>query len=342
MNRLVLVLLLVPFLPMRAQERRLRLVEWNVENLFDTVHDVGFNDREFLPDGAFGWDTRRYFTKLSMVSRTIAALGGVLPVDLIALCEVENDSVLVQLTRRSLLARLGYEYVMTHGRDPRGIDVALLYQPLSFRPFSVRSLRVPQESAEEKPLRDILFVSGEIASGDTLHVFVCHLSSRLGGARATEPFRVRAAGVMRGCVDSLFADNPNARIVITGDFNDEPQNASIAKTLRAVTPPKEESTLADTALYVLTTRLKAADGVAGTYKFRGRWNRLDNVLVSTALLRSTGRLHTSERHCSIGVLPHLVERDSEQGGVKPRRAFLGTQWSGGVSDHLPIVLDLYF
>lgn len=342
MNRLFFILLLLPFLPMQAQERRLRLVEWNVENLFDTIHDTGFDDREFLPDGAYAWDTRRYFTKLSLLSRTIAALGGTLPADLIALCEVENDSVLVQLTRRSLLARLGYEYVMTRSRDPRGVDVALLYQPLSFRPFCVRSLQVPDDGNGNKPLRDILFVSGEVPTGDTLHIFVCHLPSRRGGVRATEPLRMRAAHVMRRCADSLFAGNPQAKIIITGDFNDEPHNASIAQTLRAFAPPVAETALADTTLYVLTSRLEAAGGIVGTYMFQGRWNRLDNILVSTALLQSSSHLKTSERHCAIRPLPHLVERDGDRKGLKPRRTFLGTYWHGGASDHLPLTLDLYY
>ena len=342
MNRLFLLFLFLPFLPIQAQERRLRLVEWNVENLFDTVHDTGFDDREFLPDGAYGWDTHRYFTKLSLVARTIAALGGTLPADLVALCEVENDSVLVQLTRRTLLARLGYEYVMTRSPDPRGIDVALLYQPLSFRPFHVRSLHVPKGDTGDKPTRDILLVSGEVPTGDTLHIFVCHLPSRRGGARATEPLRMRAANVMRRCVDSIFAYNPEANIILTGDFNDEPHNASIARTLRAAVPPATGTELADTALYVLTSRLEAEEGITGTYKFQGRWNRLDNIIVSTSLLRPSNRLHTSEHHCAIRTFPHLTERDGDRKGLKPRRTFLGTYWQGGASDHLPLTLDLYY
>ena len=43
-------------------------------------------------------------------------------------CEVENDTVLRDLTRRSPLKELSYRYVMTHSPDLSGIDVALLYQ----------------------------------------------------------------------------------------------------------------------------------------------------------------------------------------------------------------------
>lgn len=339
---LVFILLLFVCHTMVAQERRFRLVEWNVENLFDTLHDAGFADRDFLPEGSYGWNTPRYLTKASALSRTIAALSGTTAVDLVALCEVENDSVLVQLTQRSLLAPLGYAYVMTHSLDRRGVDVALMYQPMAFRPYAVASLRVPHDSVTERPTRDILFVSGETISGDTLHVFVCHFPSRLGGRRVSEPYRLRAAGVIRQCVDSLFAVQREAKIIVTGDFNDEPRNASIATVLAASVPPARLSDVDVARLYVLSARLKAHDGVAGTYKYRGEWNRLDNILVSGALLTSTEGLRTSEAQCAIAALPHLLERDESRGGVKPRRAFLGTYYHGGVSDHLPLWLDMYY
>lgn len=333
---------MIPFLPIQAQERRLRLVEWNVENLFDTIHDVGHDDRDFLPDGIYGWNSGRYFKKLSLVARTLAALGGTIPADLIALCEVENDSVLTQLTRRTLLARLGYEYVMTHGVDVRGIDVALLYQPLFFRPFQTKALRVPFDSLSERPTRDVLFVSGEIPTGDTLHVFVCHFPSRRGGKSASEPYRLRAAHVIRRVVDSLFVTSSDARIIVTGDFNDEPKDASIAQVLRAVEPTEGRDFLPDSTLFVLTSHLETDEGICGTYKYRGRWNRLDNILVSTVLLQPAKGLHTAEKHCAIRVFPHLIEPDGDRGEMKVKHTFLGPSWHGGASDHLPLILDLFY
>lgn len=342
MNRLLFIFLLLPLLPIQAQERRMRLVEWNVENLFDTLHDAGFQDMDFLPEGRNKWTQGRYFAKISTIARTLAALGGTMPADFVALCEVENDSVMVQLTRRSLLARLGYEYVMTHSLDVRGIDVALLYQPLSFRPVSVQSLRVPYDSLNNRPTRDILFVSGEVPTGDTIHIFVCHLPSRRGGVHASEPYRLRASGIIREKVDSLFAKDKEAKIIITGDFNDEPDNASIAQTLRAVPMPVSDVELSDTTLYVLTSRLQAGLGVEGTYKYKGRWNRLDNILVSSALLAPQSRLRTAEDHCAICTFPFLLEPDGERGEVKVRHTYLGTYWHGGASDHLPLSLDLFY
>ncbi|MBP3227580.1 MAG: endonuclease/exonuclease/phosphatase family protein [Bacteroidaceae bacterium] len=324
-----------------AQERRFRLVEWNVENLFDTLHDEGFDDRDFLPDGAYGWNAQRYRTKLSLVARTLAALGGSVPVDVMALCEVENDSVLACLTRQTLLARLGYEYVMTHSSDRRGIDVALLYQPMSFRPIATREYAVPNDVRGGRPLRHILYVKGETSSGDTLYIMVCHLPSRRGGRRASEPARLRASAVMAAVADSLLQADSTAKIIITGDFNDEPHNAAIRFVLSASPPPDAVKEIKQCGLYVLTARLAAEPGISGTYKFRGRWNRLDNIVVSGGLL-SYSSFHTSESDCAIAALPHLLEPDGRRGEVRVRRTFLGTHFHGGASDHLPLTLDFYY
>ncbi len=339
----VFLFLLFLLLPMQGQDRRFRLVEWNVENLFDTIHDAGHEDFQFLPQGEYQWNTPRYFYKLSTLARTLAALGGTMPADLVAVCEVENDTVLTHLTRRSLLARLGYEYVMTDSPDQRGIDVALLYQPLSFRPNDTTYLRVPYDSTSQRPTRDILYVSGEAVTGDTLHIFVCHLPSRRGGREVTEPYRMRAAGLIRHKVDSLFADNADARIIITGDFNDEPHNAVFKDVLRAHYGPEAGEAVADTTLYMLSARLKAEPDISGTYKYRHQWNRLDQILVSSALLRpSSTSLHTAEEHCAIGALPHLIEPDGERFGMKPKHTYLGPTWHGGTSDHLPLTLDFFY
>lgn len=109
----------------------LTFMELNCENLFDTRHDSLKNDLEFLPDGSYRWTPYRYWAKLNHLGQEIVAQSNPIP-DFVAMCEVENDSVMFDLTRRSLLRNAGYEYVMTSSPDERGIDVALLYQPASF------------------------------------------------------------------------------------------------------------------------------------------------------------------------------------------------------------------
>ena len=116
----------------------LSLVELNCENLFDCRHDSLKQDMEWTPEGQRKWTPGRYWRKLNNIGQEILSCQQQGVPDLVALVEVENDSCLFDLTRRSLLRGAGYEYLMTQSPDLRGIDVALLYQPLSFRPICWR------------------------------------------------------------------------------------------------------------------------------------------------------------------------------------------------------------
>ena len=176
-----------------AEERiPFRVMSWNVENLFDTHHDTLKNDNEFLPDAIRHWNYTKYKKKLADMARVITAVGEWNPPALVGLCEVENDSVLRDLTRRSPLKELSYRYVMTSSPDLRGIDVALLYQRDLFKLLSFRSIPIPSFK-HHRPTRDLLHVSGLLLTGDTLDVIVCHLPSRSGGVKESEPYRLHAA-----------------------------------------------------------------------------------------------------------------------------------------------------
>ena len=176
-----LVLLFFSFLPLHGQTEKdtlsFRIVSYNVENLFDCRHDTLKNDYEFLPDGIRHWNYSKYKKKLDAIARVITAVGGWTPPALVALCEVENDSVLRDLTQRSALREAGYRYVMTNSPDQRGIDVALLYQRDMFKLLACQSIPIPNASGKKKfrPTRDILHVSGLLLNKDTLDIFVTHL-----------------------------------------------------------------------------------------------------------------------------------------------------------------------
>ncbi len=339
-------------MPTMAQQP-FRVMEYNVENLFDTLDDPRCQDEDFLPDGRCQWDTLRYRKKLANLSKIIMAAGGASPVDLVALCEVENDSVLTALTQYTRLHRLGYEYVVTNSGDVRGIDVALLYQPMRFGLLEWREMSVPYDSEKERPTRHILHATGRLQSGDTLDVFVAHFPSRRGGTKATEGYRCRAAKVLRNAADSIVRHRATPLVVIAGDFNDEPQNKSIAEVLgaqsaKALSSPKpKQSTAAvnekKSQYTILSDRLSACDGkVKGTYKYQGNWNRLDHIIVHSSMLSASHSLHTSPQDCQIFAHPYLLTDDpNEWQGVQPRRMFLGDFYKGGVSDHLPLVLTLW-
>lgn len=343
---LVLLLLLLAFAAIgRAQEEsRFRVATYNVENLFDTIPSPRHGDSEFLPAAERAWHSGRYWKKLGMLARAIAAIGDVRPAALVALCEVEGDTVLTHLTRRTALARLGYEYAVTHSADERGMNVALLYQPELFRPLSVASLRVPYRAGKERPTRDVLHVAGRCLTGDTLDVFVCHFPSRRGGTRLTDPYRRRAAETVRRAADSLLDVRGRHNIIIMGDFNAYYPERCIAETLGAI--PAQEVHAAGGAflrenLYILTHGLKADCGIGGTYKYKGEWQTLDQIIVSGTLLSpAPGHLFTAPAACRLCAFPFLLKND-RSGTPAPYRTYLGMFYQGGYSDHLPVALDFF-
>lgn len=194
----------------------LTLVELNCENLFDCRHDTLKQDTEWLPASTRHWTPSRYWRKVNRIGQTILSCQEEGVPDLVALVEVENDSVIFDLTRKSLLRNAGYHYLMTDSPDERGIDVALLYQPFMFRPLCCDYLSVtPVEGM--RPTRDILYVQGEYISGDTLHVFVVHAPSRYGGERVTRPNRQVVADKL---IQTIRLLPPDAKVIVVGDFND--------------------------------------------------------------------------------------------------------------------------
>lgn len=297
------------------------LVQLNCENLFDCRHDSLKNDQEFLPEAYRHWTTSRYWKKLNRIGQEIVACGGEgkqwrLP-DLVALCEVENDSVLHDLTRRSLLRTARYEYVMTHSPDLRGIDVALLYSPFTFALVKSYALRV-NPPAGMRPTRDILYAKGLTFGGDTLHVFVLHAPSRAGGEANTRPYRMAVANRLCTAIDSIRQGTPTANIVVTGDFNDYGD----APALRL---------LAANGLTDVSANAIGTNGAKGTYRYQGEWGSLDHVFVSQ-------KIHEKGVSCHIFDAPFLMEDEEKYGGKRPWRTYQGPKYLGGFSDHLPLVV----
>ena len=315
-----------------------RILFYNVENLFDTVDDPLKDDDEFLPEGTMKWKPWRYWEKLRNITRVITAVGGMYSPALVGLCEVENDSVLFDLTRRSPLRAQGYEYVITSSPDERGVDVALLYQRHQFRLLEKNEHEVLFSDKRLRPTRNILHVAGKTVTGDTLDLFVCHWPSRRGGQRESEPARIDAASLLRRKVDSLFSIRGDANIVIMGDFNDNPDNRSISLTLGAGAPDQDCS---EKRLYNLfSSHLKELR--RGTYFFQGNWELPDQIIVSGSLLRQENPLYIREGRGYI-FSPDFLLREEKSSGVKrPYRTYYGPRYIGGFSDHLPVYADLEF
>jgi predicted extracellular nuclease len=317
------------------KKRYLRLMFYNVENLFDTKDDSLKNDDEFLPDGARFWTYNRYQEKLQNISRVITAIGGWTPPDIVGLCEVENREVLDELCSKSSLSRLKYKIIHKESPDLRGIDVALLYQPKVFKPITYSAIKVsfPDNSLIT---RDILYVKGTTKNLDTLHIFINHWPSRSGGQIESEPNRIQAAKILRKQVDSIFNENNLSKIVIMGDFNDYPENISISSTLNA---NQNFDNIESNQLYNLSSYLQK-NIIYGSHKFDGEWGILDQIIVSGALLNEKEGLSTSTINAHIFYADFLLEDDPNFSGKQNFRTYVGFKYHGGFSDHLPVFLDL--
>ena len=305
------------FSPIGAQS--LTLVELNCENLFDCSHDSLKQDQEWLPASVRQWTPARYWRKVNSIGQEIISCSTESLPDLVALVEVENDSVLRDLTRRSLLRNAGYEFLMTSSPDVRGIDVALLYQPFSFRPVCYECLGI-QPLEGMRPTRDILYVRGETQRGDTLHVFVVHAPSRFGGEKAT---RANRRIVMERLISAVRRLPPEAKIIVAGDFNDYADSPSL-------------QFLEQHGLRNISRRAQGRHGAAkGTYRYEGRWQSIDHILVSPSLLRTVDSVYVNDA-------PFLLEEDKTYGGLRPLRTYHGYRYQRGFSDHLPLVARLRF
>ena len=227
-----------------------------------------------------------------------------------------------------------YEIVHRESPDPRGIDVALLYKPDKFRVISEKFYQVKNPQTGSIRTREVLYAAGIIPNGDTLHVFVCHFPSRLGGEMESEDKRLAAAAVVRERVDSLFSVTADANIIIMGDFNDYPTNKSISEVIGA--KPLTQNVSA-TDMYNLFYKYHN-DGKIGTHKFGGEWGVLDQMIVSGNLLNKEKNIYTYQENIKIYDADFLLEDDRKFLGKKPFRTYIGFKFNGGFADHLPIIV----
>lgn len=308
---------------------------WNLENFFDpfmSKDSLSVAGNEFTPFGEKHWTWKKFTRKRDFIAKTVFCLKehyADYPA-LIGVCEVENRFVLTQLLKETPLERLNYSILHKDSPDKRGIDVALLYKADVFKVLSVKYL--PDTSKiKDFTSRYILFArllfTGNTLSGnlgdelgcsfvgsDTLNVFVTHWPSKLGGEKRSMPKRMFISNLLKAETDSLLRLNAKANIIIMGDFNDTPNSLPIRH-------------LAQDKLHNLMGNVK------GTYKYKGRWQTIDQFVVSDNLLQFV--------EAEAFIAPHLLEQDKRYMGSQIKRTLKGPRYNGGISDHLPIVLQIF-
>ncbi len=314
-----------------AARRNMTVAFYNVENLFDIENEPGKRDGEFTPDGRKKWDETKYQKKLADVSRAISYVNeGDLP-EIVGLCEVENEQVVTDLMESDILSRGAYRVVHHESPDIRGIDCALAYRPDEFKVLKTAAFPVVFEDDPDYKTRDILYVKGRTLNREEFHVFVNHWPSRIGGVEQTEPKRVAVARILKEKIDSVMSASPKAHIIVMGDMNDEPDNKSLHEVLGARSPSAENARL-------VNLMFPAHEEDKGSYKYRGDWNMLDNLIVSPGLLDSKGFRCREEK--GFILRDAWMEHTNSEGEVYPDRTYGGPNYYGGVSDHFLVYFRL--
>ena len=322
-----------------AQEKKFALYGvgfYNLENLFDTCHDAGHNDYQYLPDGQYKWNGLKYTHKLRNMARVLSEMGtDRLPgvgCAAIGVSEVENAKCLQDLCDQEPLRARGFQFCHIEGPDQRGVDCALLYNP---RLFQVRDVKLvpyiyvrPEDSL--RATRGFLTVSGTMA-GEHVAIIVNHLPSRFAGSF----YREEGGRQIRLVKDSLLKDDPQVKIFIMGDMNDDPQDKSMAEALGAKRKMKdvEKGGLWNPWWDVL------ASGT-GTLQYDGRWNLFDQIILSESLLDKKGQKDYSTLkyfNHQIFRRDYLFQKEGKYKG-NTLRTHAGGAWLDGYSDHLPTVV----
>lgn len=317
-----------------AQESRSGLYSiafYNLENLFDTVHDYGKNDHEYLPDGAKAWNTEKYLAKLTNLSQVLSEIARDKTPQgpaVIGVAEVENYGVLKDLVSQPSIADKDYGIVHFEGPDRRGIDCALLYDPEQFTVTSSKlSPYIYLNNDTTHKTRGFLVVRGILAKED-----VCFIVNHWPSRGAESPARVRAAEQVTILKDSLMKENRKMKLIVMGDMNDDPMDESMAIALGARKYPKQ---VKKRDFYNPWWEILEDKGI-GTLLYRGKWNLFDQIVVSKSLLKKRKLRYD---HSEVFMREYLFQQEGKYKG-SPFRTHGGNTWINGYSDHLPTVIYL--
>lgn len=333
---------------------------YNLENLFDTLHDEGKNDYEYLPSGTNKWGKMKYEAKLHNMAHVISELcTDKLPKGpaVIGLSEVENEKALQDLLAQPELVQRGYKYVDYPGVDRRGIECAFLYNPQLFKLES--SMIVPYYYAPSGKIDDPLVgfytdESGKVCAytelkGDTTYITRGFLvmQGRMAGEQmifivnhwpsrgAGDEVRQRAGFQVRQLCDALLKQSPEAKIIVMGDMNDDPGNKSMTVQMGCKSEQKEVKTNADFYNPWYNTLYKVGQG---TLLYDGKWNLFDQIIVSGGLVGKDRTTLKFYQH-AIFMRDWLFQQEGRYKG-SPLRTHAGGVWLNGYSDHLPTQIYL--
>lgn len=310
---------------------------YNLENFYDTFDDTLINDQEFLPNGVKQWTLDKYQDKVERLATVISSLGNESiggGIQILGVSEIENKSVLEDLIKSEKLQKRDYKIIHYNSPDLRGVDVGLIYDSKYFVPIKTSSipLFLYDEANDSARIytRDVLLVKGIIAN-EVVYITVNHWPSRRGGEEQSRSRRINAAALNKRILDSIKIQEPNAKFILLGDLNDNPNNESIKTVLAA---KKELHEVSDMDLY--NPFYKNYLNGEGTTAYNDSWSLFDQIIISPSLTKEN----------SLHYVKNVIFRKDfmiEQFGKyknHPKRTFSGDLYNYGYSDHFPVFIYL--
>lgn len=332
LQRILIFIVIGCFQPTHSQNSTYQISTvafYNAENLFDTENNPNTYDEDYTPEGKKLWTEERLREKLRNLSGVISQIGyaktNQAPA-IIGLAEIENKSVLMQLMQQEALQNTDYDFAHFESPDKRGIDVALLFDRKRFTVSASKKhmLLLKDEEGKRIYTRDQLCVSGYLGD-DLIYIIINHWPSRRGGTKRSNPKRVEAAKLCAKITDSIYQITPNAKLIIMGDFNDDPTDDSFKAILK--TKADRNLCLATNDLYNPMENMKNKG--MGTLAYRDHWNIFDQLIFSKSLLDSTGlQLYQTK----IFKPKFLTQKKGKYKGY-PKRT---SNTEVGYSDHFPV------
>ncbi len=304
----------------------LAVVFYNTENFFDTQDNPRKDDDAFLPATPKEWTEKRYYHKVTNISKVLKNMRGELPL-FVGMAEVENKWVLKDLINTTHLREGNYEVIHFDSKDERGIDVAAIYRTEYMRVLEQKQIEIVFDFDPDDRTRDILYVKAQLKYDDVFHFFVCHWPSRGKGQKETEPKRIFVAQRIRQEIDSILQQDAQSKIVVMGDFNDYPTDSSITEHLRAL------ATIEEGELYNMAAPLEKMG--KGSYNHRGSWGMLDQMVISQGLVKKERGYGVKDNEMHLFKADWLLYKNKKLGEI-PNKTYSGKRYHGGYSDHLPV------
>ena len=308
-------------------EKNVLFMWWNVENLFDPTNDPATDDDDFTPDGSMNWTQKKLLLKQMRIRHTLSAIEAhpdyrKYP-DIVAFAEVENERVFKGTI--SPIKGVSYKTIYYETSDPRGIDIALAYNPQTLHPRASKAYTVPMEGRSTRKI----IVAGFSAGRHPFHVILNHWPSRSFDTEWTERKRLSASMVTRHILDSLRIANPAADIIVMGDFNDEPENRSITEVLGSTDDAAKVKANGRKFLYNCWS---GYEGI-GSFSFHNKWQHIDQILLSSGMFDNKDHYARKSAFRCFSFSKML-----DESGKRPYATYEKRKYKGGYSDHLPLLL----